>query len=150
MKCSLLLLLIPCLSMAVAEKSEVEKRINKEFNVQPESSLAIDNKYGRIDVAIGATNRIKIEVVMKVKAGSEKKAQETLDRISVDISQSGSRVSASTVFPPHQDGCPGLIPAMSKWRSITMSSCQPISMSISGKNTVVCLWKPPIGTSGLT
>lgn len=96
MKCSLLLLLIPCLSMAVAEKSEVEKRINKEFNVQPESSLAIDNKYGRIDVAIGETNRIKIEVVMKVKAGSEKKAQETLDRISVDISQSGSRVSAST------------------------------------------------------
>ena len=96
MKCSLLLLLIPYLSMAVAEKSEVEKRINKEFNVQSESSLAIDNKYGRIDVAIGATNRIKIEVVMKVKAGSEKKAQETLDRISVDISQSGTRVSAST------------------------------------------------------
>ena len=96
MKCSLLLLLIPCLSMAVAEKSEVEKRINKEFNVQPESSLAIDNRYGRIDVAIGEANRIKIEVVMKVKAGSEKKAQEALDRISVDISQGGSRVSAST------------------------------------------------------
>ena len=96
MKCSLLLLLIPCLSMAVAEKSEVEKRINKEFNVQPESSLAIDNRYGRIDVAIGESNRIKIEVVMKVKAGSEKKAQEALDRISVGISQSGSRVSAST------------------------------------------------------
>lgn len=96
MKCSLLLLLIPCLNMAVAEKSEVEKRINKEFSVQSESSLAIDNKYGRIDIAIGDANRIKMEVVIKVKAGSDKKAQEALDRISVDISQSGNRVSAST------------------------------------------------------
>lgn len=97
MKCSLLLLLLtPSLSMALAEKSEVEKRINKEFTVQSDGSLAIDNKYGSIDIAIGESNRIKMEVVMKVKAGSEKKAQETLDRISIDMSQSGNRVSAAT------------------------------------------------------
>ena len=96
MKCSLLLLLIPFLNFAFAEKAEVEKRINKEFNIQTDGNLMVDNKYGRIDVAIGQGNHIKMEVVMKVKAGSEKKAQETLDKISVDINQSGNRVTAIT------------------------------------------------------
>lgn len=96
MKCSLLLLILPMISIAVAEKSEVEKRILRDFTIQTEGSLMVDNRYGKIDIAIGESNRIKLEVVMKVKAGSEKKAQETLDRISIDISQSGNRVSAST------------------------------------------------------
>lgn len=92
----MLLLLVPFLHLATAEKSEVEKRINKEFTVPADGSLLVDNKYGRIDIAIGESNRIKMEVVMKVKAGSEKKAQEALDRISISIDQSGNRVSAST------------------------------------------------------
>lgn len=96
MKCSLLLLLIPMINIAVAEKSEVEKRINKEFAVQANGSLTVENRYGKIDIAIGETNKIKMEVVVKVKAGSDKKAQETLDRISIDMEQSGNRVSAST------------------------------------------------------
>jgi len=95
-KCSLLLLLLPFLHFAYAEKSEAEKKINKEFNVQADHILMIDNKYGRIDIAIGESNRIKMEVVLKVKAGSEKKAQEALDRISIDFNQSGNRVSATT------------------------------------------------------
>jgi hypothetical protein len=89
-------MLVPFLQIAIAEKFEVEKRINKDFNIQADGTLLIDNKYGRIDIAIGANNQIKLEVVMKVKANSEKKAQETLDRISVDVSQNGNRVTAAT------------------------------------------------------
>ena len=96
-KCSLLLLFIPLLQFAFAEKFEAEKRVNKDFNIQADGTLLIDNKYGRIDIAIGENNQIKLEVVMKVKANSEKKAQETLDRISVEVSQNGNRVTAATI-----------------------------------------------------
>jgi hypothetical protein len=97
MKCSILLLLIPFFNIAVqAEKSEAERRIQKEFAVTTDGSLAVENRYGKIDIAIGETNQIKMEVVIKVRAGSDKKAQEGLDRISIDLAQSGNRVSAST------------------------------------------------------
>lgn len=96
MKCSILLLLIPFFNVAQAEKSEAERRIQKEFVVTAEGSLAVENRYGKIDIAIGASNQVKMEVVIKVRAGSDQKAQEGLDRISIDIAQSGNRVSAST------------------------------------------------------
>lgn len=96
MKCSILLLFIPFLNISYAEKSEAERRINKEFVVNADGTLLVENRYGKIDIAIGESNKIKMEVVMKVRAGSDKKAQENLDRISIDISQSGDRVSAAT------------------------------------------------------
>ncbi len=96
MKCSILLLLILFFNVAHAEKSEAERRIQKEFVVKADGFLSVDNRYGKIDIAIGESNQIKMEVVIKVRAGSDKKAQESLDRISIDISQSGNRVSAST------------------------------------------------------
>lgn len=94
--CSLICMLMPLIGLAIAEKSEVVKRITKDFNVQADHILDISNKYGRIDIAIGASNHIKMEVTMKVEAGNERKAQEALDRISVSITQSGNRVSATT------------------------------------------------------
>lgn len=95
-KCSMLLLLIPFFNLAQAEKSEAERRILKEYIVKADGSLSVDNRYGKIDISIGESNQVKMEVVMKVRAGSDKKAQENLDRISIDIAQSGNRVSAST------------------------------------------------------
>ena len=86
MKCSILLLLILFFNMAHAEKSEAERRIQKEFVVKADGFLSVDNRYGKIDIAIGESNQIKMEVVIKVRAGSDKKAQESLDRISIDIS----------------------------------------------------------------
>ncbi len=96
MKCSLLLLLIPFLSIAGPKSSEVEKRINREFSIATDGKLMISNKYGSIDVAIGESNRIRIEVVITVEASSEKKAQERLDLINVRFEEDRNRVSALT------------------------------------------------------
>jgi hypothetical protein len=96
MKCSLLLLLIPFLAVAGPKSSEVEKRINREFSIATDGKLMISNKYGRIDVAIGESNKIKVEVVIKVEASSEKKAQERLALINVRFEEDKNRVSALT------------------------------------------------------
>jgi hypothetical protein len=96
-KCSfLLLLLIPFFSYAGNKNSEVEKKVNRQFAIQTDGYLEIDNKYGRIDIAIGERNQIKVEVTIKAKAGSEKKAQERLDMITVRFEEGNNRVSAMT------------------------------------------------------
>ena len=69
MKCSILLLLILFFNVAHAEKSEAERRIQKEFVVKADGFLSVDNRYGKIDIAIGESNQIKMEVVIKVRAG---------------------------------------------------------------------------------
>ena len=97
LKCSLLLFVSMALSYnAIAEKIEVEKRIHKVFTIRQDGQLVIENKYGKIDIAIGESNKITMEIVMKAKSGSEKKAKETLDRISVDIEEGNNRVEAVT------------------------------------------------------
>jgi len=96
MKCSILLLLVPMLSFAGIKGSEVEKRINKSFPILPDGYLEIENRYGNIDIAIGAPNQIKMEVVIKAEASSDKKAQEALDRINIHFQEGNNRVEAYT------------------------------------------------------
>jgi hypothetical protein len=96
LKCSLILLFLSLTLPGFAEKTEVEKRINKVFSIRPEGNLVVENRYGKIDVAIGAANTITMDVVIKARSGSLKKAQETLDRISVDFEEGNNHVEAVT------------------------------------------------------
>ena len=90
LKCSLVLLFFSLTLSAFADKTEVEKRINKVFTIRPEGNLVVENRYGKIDVAIGEANKITIDVVIKARSGSLKKAQETLpDLVVMDVNMPG-------------------------------------------------------------
>lgn len=97
MKCSaLLLLLLPCFCLAGVDGETVEKKINKTFSIQPEGQLRIDNKYGDVDIAIGEGRTIQFDITITVSAGSEKKAQEQLDKIKIRFEEGANRVAAET------------------------------------------------------
>lgn len=96
MKCSLLFLLCPLLAFAGSDGERVEKKINRDFSIQADGRVELLNKYGNIDIAIGPSNQVKINVTITVEASSEKKAQETLDRISVSFEEGNNRVRAET------------------------------------------------------
>ncbi len=97
MKCSLLVILfIPFLAMAGKDNPSVEKKISKEFAIKTDGRVELDNKYGNIDVAIGPGNQVKLDIVITVSAGSERKAQEALDRIAIMLDEGNNRVSART------------------------------------------------------
>lgn len=96
MKCSLLLLLLPVLGFAGSKGNEVERKISRQFTTQTNGYLDISNRYGNIDVAVGASNQIKIDVVITAEASSVKKAQEAVDRINIAFEESSNRVSART------------------------------------------------------
>jgi hypothetical protein len=76
----------------------VEKKINRDFNIQSNGRLNIDNKYGDLDIAIGESNKIKFDITIKVTTGGQKKAQEMLDNISVNFSEGTNRVNAETII----------------------------------------------------
>ncbi|MEP6794707.1 MAG: DUF4097 family beta strand repeat-containing protein [Saprospiraceae bacterium] len=94
-KCSLLLL-IPLFAFAVKDGERVEKKINREFSIQSNGYVVLQNKYGDLDIAIGESNQVKINVTISVVASSTKKAQETLDHINVDFEDGNNRIQAKT------------------------------------------------------
>lgn len=75
---------------------ELSKEINKEFKLNANGKLKIANKYGYVNIKAWDKEEVKIDVKIKVDAKSDKKAQELLDRIQVNFSDSPNMVSAET------------------------------------------------------
>ncbi len=94
------LLLIPFVSFANHDKFKgkytKEKTIKKEFSVNEEASLEVDNSYGNITIVSWNENRIIIEVFIKTNGNSEEKVQERLDDIHIELSVNSSKVTATT------------------------------------------------------
>jgi hypothetical protein len=86
------------LAFTFMAKERVEKRISKSFTLQTDGRVEIDNKYGNIDIAIGPSSQVKMEIVMSASAGSAKKAEEALERINVTINEGNNRISAATTI----------------------------------------------------
>ncbi|HZV70132.1 MAG TPA: hypothetical protein VFG10_11340 [Saprospiraceae bacterium] len=95
-RCSLFFLFVPFFAFAGNDGERVEKTINREFNIQPNGYVILENKYGDLDIAIGESNQVKINVTISVEASSVKKAQESLDRINVEFEEGNNRIHAST------------------------------------------------------
>jgi len=75
-----------------------EKTIKKEFKVNNDASLKVNNSYGNVDVITWNENRTVIEVHIKTNGNSEEKVQERLEEITVDFTASASLVTAKTIF----------------------------------------------------
>ncbi len=75
-----------------------EKKIKKEFSVNPDATLTIKNSYGNIDMVSWDENRIVIEVHVKTNGNNEEKVQKRLDEIDVEFDAMASYVTAKTEF----------------------------------------------------
>ncbi len=98
----LLLLCIPITLVASTVdpqgKYTKEKRIKKEYVVNPDAKLVIDNSYGNVNMISWNEDRIVIEVLVKTNGNDEEEVQDKLDEIDVRFEGSSSYVSAKTTF----------------------------------------------------
>lgn len=98
----LLLVLTPVVSVAnndkLGGKYTKEKTIKKEFNVNADALLKVNNNYGNLNITSWNENRIVIEVHIKTNGDNQEKVQKKLDEISVDFEASSSLVSARTTY----------------------------------------------------
>lgn len=74
------------------------KVINQSFSVNKTSLLAVDNRYGNITLSHWNKSEVAIRVEIEVAASRDKSAQQSLDRVKIDIRQSGDKISAVTSF----------------------------------------------------
>lgn len=93
----IVLLMLPMLASAVA-KSNVEKKktIHKTYTVKNFVKLSIDNSFGRVHINTTSGNEIDVKVEVVAKQRSEQRALEMLDKININIAESGSVISFET------------------------------------------------------
>ncbi len=81
-----------------------EKTIRKEYKVNPDALLKIDNSYGNLTLTSWNEDRVIIEVHIKTSGNNEEKVQDKLDEITVDFDASATMVSAKTIFDANRGG----------------------------------------------
>lgn len=81
-----------------AFKEEFTKKITKSFDINKDATLVVKNKFGKINCQNWDKNSIAIEVEITVTATSQDKANKYFDKITIDLTGSSSRVSATTSF----------------------------------------------------
>jgi hypothetical protein len=101
-KTLLIIFLLPALVLASHGKFDgkytKEKTVKKEYTVNSDAMLEIDNSYGNVDIVTWNESRTVIEVHIKTNSDDEEKAQKKLDDITIEFYGSSSRVSAKTIF----------------------------------------------------
>jgi len=78
---------------------EYTKVIKKEFAVNPDAQLSIDNSFGDVHCNNWDKNIVQIEVAIRVDAPDENSATKIFDKIIININGSSSQVEAKTIIP---------------------------------------------------
>ncbi|MCO6485520.1 MAG: hypothetical protein J5I41_07040 [Saprospiraceae bacterium] len=98
--CLLLLLasLLVGTSVAAQKKSPFVKEFNENFNLSANGTVALDNRYGKIEIKTWDQPKVEVRVTVTVKSESRKEAEEVFSHIRILFKQNGDQVSASTML----------------------------------------------------
>lgn len=90
----MMILLVP----QVWAHEEYTKIINKEYPVNPDAQLVLDNRFGTIHCNNWDKNIISVEVRITVTASSEESAKKLLDMVTISSSGSATLVEVKTTI----------------------------------------------------
>ena len=85
-------------SNPVKDKYDKQKTIKKEFQVNSDALVAIDNSYGNLDIVTWNQNRVVFEITITTSGNNQDKVNDRLDEIDVEFEASSNSVSAKTKF----------------------------------------------------
>ena len=72
-----------------------ETKLDQSFNVNGNTRLSIDNRFGKVHIDTWNQNKIQARVEVEVE-GNEGSARDVLDRINIDVSESSGEISIET------------------------------------------------------
>jgi hypothetical protein len=75
---------------------EFTRVIKKEFAVNPDAQLTVNNRFGKVHCANWEKNSISIDVTITVTAADQEEAEKKFKRISIDFTDTPSSVTALT------------------------------------------------------
>ncbi len=85
MKNLVIIILVAAMPVFLQAQTKLSKNIERSYTVLGNGSLAVNGKYGDIHIDTWDAKKIEVNVVIEVKKGSEKQAQQMLDKISIGI-----------------------------------------------------------------
>lgn len=88
---AMMLLLSTALLARGKDWTERSKEITKEYSVSAETMLSIDNSFGTVEIQSWSQNKVEVYIEIKVETRNDDRADELLDRIRVDISDSNPK-----------------------------------------------------------
>jgi len=103
----LILLLAPIAVHAtdpVSYDHNKKKQLHKEFTVNPDAMVLLKNKYGDMTITTNDSNKVIMDIIVKVSGNDEEDVTERLREIDVDFESSASRVSARTMIEEQNSG----------------------------------------------
>lgn len=94
-----LVLLFSCFLLSFSgNQHEISKTVVEEFNLDANDKLQLSNKYGNINISTWDKQRTKIDVLITVKAQSEKRTREIIDNVNIEFTEGRDFVKAETIF----------------------------------------------------
>jgi hypothetical protein len=78
--------------------ADLVKNYSKTYPADANDVLSIENKYGSVTVNTWNRNEIKVDVQIKVSAGSDDATQKLLDNVNISDSKNGSSISFRTII----------------------------------------------------
>ena len=100
-KIALLFLLIPLVSFGIGEtkpKHEKSRTVKKEYSVNKDATVDINNKYGNVNIVTWNKNSVEITVEITVKGNDLSTVEKKLRNIEIDFNANSDMVSAKTRF----------------------------------------------------
>jgi|SRR5690625_267536 len=87
-------------SETISQKPDLkqEKIIEKQFSVNPDAVLDIQNQYGNINLSAWHKDEIHLEIKITAKGKNKNKVEERLKSISVEFTADQKKVSAKTLI----------------------------------------------------
>jgi len=81
---------------ATIKKEDFTKSYKQEYSVSATDKFIVDNRFGKIDIKTWDKSKVKIDVLITVKAKSSDDANEVFDRIIITFDQGTGYTSAKT------------------------------------------------------
>jgi hypothetical protein len=90
----LLVLSAPVMALAANGDEDVRKQrlINKQYNVTADDKLEIDNQFGNVVVSTWDKNEITVDIEISVRASTEERAQNIMNKIDVKDGRDGKDI----------------------------------------------------------
>ncbi|MBV8390114.1 MAG: hypothetical protein JO080_09970 [Mucilaginibacter sp.] len=85
-------------NISTSSPQERVKNYSKSYMVGGNDKLALDNKYGRVNINTWNKNEVKVDVQIKGMASDDETAQKLVDAITISDSKDGNVVSFRTNF----------------------------------------------------
>ncbi|HEV7781768.1 MAG TPA: hypothetical protein VGO58_10920, partial [Chitinophagaceae bacterium] len=79
-------------------KFKKNKAYSKSYSLSSSDKISLNNQFGEMKLITWEKNEIKVDISITGKSDEEKRAQEILDKITIEDDKSGNTVSFKTKF----------------------------------------------------